>query len=345
MTTYYVSGTGSDSNNGTATGTPLKTLQAAANKTKPGDTVNVMNGTYTGSPNGLVLDVKISGTAAAPITYQAADGHKPIIDGTGTWNAVYIEANYINFRGFEVKGSADKYSYDEVMAHYSTSEGKYNGNGIVTASAHHITIENNLVHHICGGGIETGKSDYLKVLRNTVHSCAWWSVYGNSGIGIVTSVNVDNGPVPHVTIDGNTSYLNANKVPEYRFHKMTDGNGISLDSNNDTGFTGGFLIQNNTVHDSGGVGIVAFKSNNATITKNATWANNQTPTQAPENGEIYNNQSSNVTISNNTGKPDVIPPDPTPVPPDPTPSTDKYLRIEVDGVALASGKKVTFIVP
>lgn len=46
--TYYVSGTGNDSNDGLTTTTAFRTLQRAANKVSaPGDTVYVMNGTYT----------------------------------------------------------------------------------------------------------------------------------------------------------------------------------------------------------------------------------------------------------------------------------------------------------
>ena len=49
MTTYYVSSEiGSNNNAGTSATAPLATLQAAANLVQPGDTVEVMNGTYTG---------------------------------------------------------------------------------------------------------------------------------------------------------------------------------------------------------------------------------------------------------------------------------------------------------
>ena len=39
--TYYVSGTGSDSNSGLSEGAAFRTIQAAANKTLPGDVVYV----------------------------------------------------------------------------------------------------------------------------------------------------------------------------------------------------------------------------------------------------------------------------------------------------------------
>lgn len=70
MTTYYVSSEiGSANNAGTSASAPLDSLQAAANLVKPGDTVQVMNGTYTGT-----LNITTSGTAGAPITFEAAPG-------------------------------------------------------------------------------------------------------------------------------------------------------------------------------------------------------------------------------------------------------------------------------
>ena len=91
MTTYYVSSAiGHDKNAGTSATAPLATLQAAANLVKPGDTVEVMNGTYTGPANGSVLNITTSGTASAPITFEAAPGQTPVIDSSGTWNGINI---------------------------------------------------------------------------------------------------------------------------------------------------------------------------------------------------------------------------------------------------------------
>ena len=63
MTTYYVSSViGSNNNAGTSQTTPLATLQTAANFVKAGDTVEVMNGTYTAPCYGDALDITTSGT-------------------------------------------------------------------------------------------------------------------------------------------------------------------------------------------------------------------------------------------------------------------------------------------
>jgi hypothetical protein len=88
MTTYYVSSIlGSDNNAGTTATAPLASLQAAADLVHPGDTVLVMNGTYTNGGND-VLTISTSGTAGAPIIFEAAPGATPIIDSSGAGRAL-----------------------------------------------------------------------------------------------------------------------------------------------------------------------------------------------------------------------------------------------------------------
>src|SRR5579871_4984245 len=121
MTTYYVSSeTGISGNAGTSSDAPLATLQAAANLVKPGDTVEVMNGTYTGSAGGDVLDITTSGTASAPITFEAAPGQTPVINSSGAWQGINIEASYVVVNGFTVVGDAANYNLQSATAGYST---------------------------------------------------------------------------------------------------------------------------------------------------------------------------------------------------------------------------------
>jgi len=63
MTIYYVSANdGSNANSGTSLGAPLATLQAAADLTEPGDTVEVESGIYAAPSNGgTALDITTSG--------------------------------------------------------------------------------------------------------------------------------------------------------------------------------------------------------------------------------------------------------------------------------------------
>jgi len=61
-TNYYVSATGTNTNDGKSGTTPYKTIQKAADVMMAGDTVFVMNGVYS-STSGPVLNITRSGTA------------------------------------------------------------------------------------------------------------------------------------------------------------------------------------------------------------------------------------------------------------------------------------------
>jgi hypothetical protein len=117
-----------------------------------------------------VLDITTSGTASAPITYEAAPGATPVIDSTGCWNGVAIEASYVNFRGFTVVGDAADFTLSQALAGYSTGNPDLDGNGIyvrpggATALPNHIVIENNTVYNELGGGIQTQGADYVSIL-------------------------------------------------------------------------------------------------------------------------------------------------------------------------------------
>jgi len=304
MTTYYVSSvSGQDNNAGTSATAPLATLQAAANLVKPGDTVEVMNGTYTGPAGGSVLNITTSGTASAPITFEAAPGQTPVINSSDTWHGINIQASYINVKGFTVVGNAANYTLSQALAGYSTGNASVNGNGITVSSPgngivpNHITIANNTVYNEPGGGIATIGADYVQILNNTVHDNAHWSVYGASGISVFTSANLDTNPGAHFIVSGNLAYNNAQLVPTNGGSTITDGKGIILDSN--SGYTGQILVQNNTVYGNGGAGIESLFTANAVITGNTVYGNNTQNRLAASNAEIFINQSNNNTVTNN----------------------------------------------
>jgi Bacterial Ig-like domain/Protein of unknown function (DUF642) len=304
MTTYFVSSEiGNDRNAGTTATSPLASLQAAANLVKPGDTVEVMNGTYTGPYYGEVLTITTSGTANAPITFEAAPGQTPIIDSSGTWHGIHIEASYIIVRGFTVVGDAANYTLSQALAGYGTGSSELNGNGITVSSPdgsfvpNHIIIENNTVYNEPGAGITALGADYVQILNNVVHDNAHWSAFGASGIAIGSSQNSDTNPGVHDIISGNISYNNQELVPEYRAGAITDGEGIILDTN--PGFVGQILVQGNTTYGNSGPGIESFLTDNAVITGNTAYGNLTYAPLASE-GQIFINQSNNNTVTNNS---------------------------------------------
>jgi len=335
MTTYYVSSqSGSDNNAGTSSTASLATLQAAANLVKPGDTVQVMSGNYT------PVTITTSGTAGAPITFEAAPGQTPVINSAGSWNGIDIEASNIVINDFTVVGGAANYTLSQALASTPGADPNFSGSGITIqpgdngAIPNHITIENNTVYNEPGGGISSIGADYVQILNNTVHDNAHWSAYGASGISVWTSHNVDTNPGTHFTISGNLSYNNTQLVPTGGAgNTITDGEGIILDSNtgadSTTGFTGQFLVQNNTTYGNGGPGIETFFTDNTVITGNTAYGNATQGRQTGNDAQIFVNYSNNTTVSSNAttapsgGSPTSAPPvsaSSTPAANDPAPA-------------------------
>jgi dienelactone hydrolase len=98
---YYVSASGSDSNNGASTSQPLKTITAALATAVNGDIIYVMGGTYAET-----VSITQSG-----ITLSAYGNEKPVIDGNTTLPGIddgallYVEGNDNTISGFEIKNS------------------------------------------------------------------------------------------------------------------------------------------------------------------------------------------------------------------------------------------------
>jgi hypothetical protein len=311
-TTWYVAGTGNDSNAGTSVKAPFATLQHAANLTSPGDTVMVLDGTYAVPCTACdVLDIGISGTAAAPITYQAYPGQKPVIDFTNGWTGINIEANYIVVSGFNVGGGRTKIGLPYAkknasnLSNYLTSANGIVvgcGGGATPTTYSHVVIKNNAVHDAPGAGIATCYADYITIRHNTTYLNAYWSPYANSGISIWEMRDTD-----HVTgyknfVLDNVSYGNREYIPFYAVGSITDGNGIIVDDNKNTQsnkvpYGGRTLVANNISYMNGGSGIHTYASAHVDIVFNTTYENNQTPSL--NEGQIFANTGTDVNILNN----------------------------------------------
>jgi hypothetical protein len=311
-TTYYVSGSGSDFNSGLTPSTAFRTLQTAADLTKPGDTVSVMNGTYTpGGAGWDVLDITTSGTASAPITYTAMKGQYPVINFANGWTGIQIDAAYIKVEGFDVVGGGKNITlaYAQSQANnlnnYLTS-----ANGIIVANfingtiPHHVQISYNTVHDAPGAGIATCYADYITINNNITYRNAFWSPYGNSGISIWEMRDTDSNTGYKNYITYNLSYDNQEFIPFYAAGAITDGNGIIVDDNmntqsNNVAYHGRTYVANNITYMNGGSGIHTYSSQHVDIVNNTAWMNNQTSTI--NEGQIFANSASDVNILNNIG--------------------------------------------
>ncbi len=308
--TYYVSGTGNDKNDGLNEGTAFLTLQKAADLVQAGDTVYVMNGTYTNIYANILSLSNKHGSANAPITFTAYPGHKPVLEArTNNWNAISITgSSYVVIEGLTLVGARDEITLEYALQQKDNlSNPATSGNGINVTyingaqkqRSHHITIKNNNVSKFPGNGIGTEEVDYITVKNNIVSGNAWYSPYGTQGITMLHLWNSDTNVTDYkVVIEGNTSFDNKQLVPWIQAGKVTEGHGIMLDtaSVGDVAYQGKALISNNVVYNNGGAGIQIFKGENPVdIVNNTTYQNSQELSV----GEIFLNSAKNVRVVNN----------------------------------------------
>ena len=192
MAILYVSTTGSDSNSG-ASGSPVKSINKAAQLAQAGDTVLVGAGTYNGT-----VSISKNGTASGQITFKPVDGAHVVIDGAGTpanTDLVVITGDYITFQGFEVTnakrtgiglwGSHDSKVLDNNV-HDSFRAGVYAGgsvgqsyNNVIDGNEVWRNVKENMSRTWSGGwaqGISLAQSDNSVISNN--------NVYDNWGEGV-----------------------------------------------------------------------------------------------------------------------------------------------------------------
>jgi len=330
-TNYYVSPSGCDtcSGYGTSAATPFKTIQKAADLTNPGDTVYVMNGTYSETVEGQAnFIVKRSGSASGGfITYKAYPGHAPKLKVSGVWNHILVTASYIKIEGFEIEGPSESITYDQAYARYTYYRnakttnnwtnfdwnyvGQTQTGGIFVRpdntvtnppNPHHIEIRNNLIYNCAGGGIGTEKADYVTIEGNTVHHTAKWSLFANSGISVFHPQSHDSYTGYKIFVRRNISHHNEALIPWGETGGYSDGNGIIIDDTKNeqiagTPYNGRILVENNIAYRNGGSGIHAVQSRNVDFIHNSTYKNSQSPHL--NYGEMFSVLSDNINFRNN----------------------------------------------
>ncbi|MBW4471867.1 MAG: DUF4347 domain-containing protein [Stenomitos rutilans HA7619-LM2] len=320
LATYYVSGTGSDSNDGSSTSQAFRSLQKAADLVQAGDTVLVMDGTYTSGSTKATLAIRNKqGTEENPITFKAYPGANPVIDSQGASAISISGSSYVVVDGFTVNGPLDS-----ITMEYAESQKDNSSNPLINGSAisiqpsydgtgqnivnysNHITISNNTISKFPGGGIGSNMSDYITIENNTISETSLYSTLGTSAISILHSHNSDSNTTDYkFVIQGNTIHDNIQLIPWIQATKVSEGHGIILDSNRnnevdsdvkESAYEGKFLIANNTVYDNGGFGVTVFQSENADIVNNTLYHNSS---NLDVKGEISVINSGNVRAENN----------------------------------------------
>lgn len=311
--TYFVSEKGSDRASGVSLRTSFQTLQHAADLTVPGDTVFVMNGTYTNAtPTAPVLKIVTPGKPASWITYAAYPGHKPLIS-FNSWTGISFEptAAYIEVRGFSILGNNYNVTLEGAKLAQKVPDPLYNGNcifadgraGTAAQRPHHLRILGNEVRACGSSGIGVNQTDYVTVADNTVYDSSWYSIYGASPISINSSWNSDGFTGYKFFVVRNRIYGNKELIPWKAVGYISDGEAIIVDTNRDKTFqnyAGRTLIANNVIYGNDSSAIQVYLSDHVDIVNNSMFQNVQsTDAKFIERGEVNLTDATDVNVINN----------------------------------------------
>jgi len=315
---YYVSPTG-DNTTGLSPTNAFQTIQQAADIAQAGDTVLVMNGTYTNTAfTSNVVTIGTKANAAHWLVFKNYPGDAPVIQMSGNWQGIALAgAAYVIVDGFTVIGNNDNITLAYAQAQQTNPENPLTaGNGISIQSqysdnsnrSHHIIVRNCIVKKCGGGGIGSGSADYITIDSNTVSECGWYGPYDASGISLYQNWNSDSVITTKNFITNNTCFNNRNYIPALASGSITDGNGIIIDDSRNTQnnstlgpYKSTTYIANNIVYGNGGRGIHVFSSDNVIAVNNTCYYNCQSP-QVPSS-ELSAIYAGNVSFINNIAFP------------------------------------------
>lgn len=299
--TYYVDKnhqSSSDANPGSES-LPFKTIQKGVNVLTAGDILYVKNGYYTPTIDQYKnVQIEKKGTASNYILISAYPGHRPTIyvdsyNGVQLWNADYIE-----FRGFEVRGMDDPPSVNlNDPAHFGNGFSAFGNIG-----NKFIRIVDNHIHHVGGNGIGVSNSDQVLIQSNRIWHCTHRSDAGNSGISITSPKDHVLSSNYGIVVAGNECFDNVNKFAFKYAGYITDGNGIIFDyyiNGDRSQYSKRCLAVNNIAHNNGGRCIHAFNYHDVDVVQNSCYGNLRTSSLAGAHGELSFAQAAAIRVYNN----------------------------------------------
>ncbi|HZR82953.1 MAG TPA: right-handed parallel beta-helix repeat-containing protein [Candidatus Binatia bacterium] len=253
-TDYWVKNGGDDGASGTSLAAAWATLGHAANAVGPGDTVHVADGSYEG------FYLTTSGTASAPIVFQAEGSDVRITSDNGTTpDGINLEgASWVVIEGFHVD-SRTRAGIRAVSGAHVTVRNcllGFNGRwGILTGFVDDFVAEGNVAHHsVAEHGIYVSNSADRPIVRNNL-------VYSNHANGLHFNGDASlggDGLIEDAVVEGNIIWDNG----------RGGGSGINMD-----GSVRG-VIRNNLLYDNHSSGISLYRIDAATGAKDNLVVNN-----------------------------------------------------------------------
>ncbi|MGD2033547.1 MAG: right-handed parallel beta-helix repeat-containing protein [Bacteroidales bacterium] len=280
--TFYVSGSGDNSHNGSQP-EPWQTLQYAADHTGPGDTVIVQSGDYSG------FYTDVSGTADDPIVFKATEGAVITTKNQTTDDAINLEgASYVVIDGFTITNDHGTIERAGIRSVVNTGAVIRNNTitgmgtwGIFTGFSESVTIENNSCSFsVDEHGIYHSNSADNPVIRGNI-------CFSNHGNGIHMNGDISmggDGIISNATIAANIIYDNG----------RGGGSGINCDGVQNS------VIKNNLLYNNHASGISLYKIDGAEGSTGNTVVNNTIVMPSDGRWAInINSGSTENTIRNN----------------------------------------------
>jgi len=253
-TTYYVSNSGNNSNNGLTPQTAFETLQYAADIVSAGDSVLVLEGNYVG------FDIRTNGYQNSQIVFKAIENNVVINQRNNvTPDGVNIEnADWIEIHGFNVVNQP-RAGIRIVLSDFVVIKNNYCHNnyrwGIFTGFTDDITIDKNTCSYSEDEhGIYVSNSSDRPIIRNN-HS------FNNNGCGIHMNGDISmggDGIISNAIVEGNIIHDNG----------YGGGSAINMDGVQES------EISNNLIYNNHATGIAMYKIDGGDGSKNNKVFNN-----------------------------------------------------------------------
>ena len=161
-TDYYVAPWGNDTDNGSTPNTAWATLSHSSGFLFPGDTLNVVNGTYY---NDRFVAVN-SGNATNPITIRSYNGTPAFINNNLTADALMSFHNL----NYNEPGPISYYNIDGFRIE------NYNRSIFIGYYSHHFNITNITINQ-GATGFFAGPSTHHIVTKNVEINGSWWNAW------------------------------------------------------------------------------------------------------------------------------------------------------------------------
>lgn len=254
QSSYYVSTSGSNTNNGLTPQTAFATLQHAADMVSAGDSVLVLAGSYVG------FDIRTDGNQNSPIVFKAIENNVVIDERNSvTPDGINIEnTSWIVIDGFEVKDQP-RAGIRVAVSDFITIKNNFCHNnyrwGIFTGFTDDITIENNSCSFSTDEhGIYVSNSSDRPIIRNN-HS------FNNNGCGIHMNGDISlggDGIISNAIVEGNIIHDNG----------LGGGSAINMDGVQSS------KIFNNLIYNNHATGIAMYQIDGGDASKNNKVYNN-----------------------------------------------------------------------